>query len=44
MRNKKPIKRIYGVLLVLYVMALGIQSNAAKALNKALATAASSVH
>lgn len=43
MRNKKPIKRIYGVLLVLFVMALGIQANAAKALNQAFATAASSV-
>jgi len=40
---KKRAKRIYGLLFVLFVMAAGIQANAAKVLNQAFATMASSV-
>lgn len=43
MRGKKQTKRVYGILFVLFVMVLGIQANAARALNQAFATAAGSV-
>lgn len=43
MRTAKSRKQIYGLLLVLLVMAVGIQANAAKALNEAFATSAGSV-
>lgn len=43
MKNVKPNRRVYGVLLILFVMMAGIQANAAKALNQAFAVAAQSV-
>ena len=43
MRITKSTKRACGILLLLFVMVLGIQVNAAKALNQAFATSASSI-
>mgnify|MGYP001026844952 FL=1 len=43
MRKVKTPKRIYGLVFVLLIMMVGIQANAAKALNQAFATSARSV-
>ena len=43
MRKVKPTKRIFLPILLLLVLMVGIQANAAKALNQAFATAAKSV-
>ena len=43
MRDLKSKKHIYGLLLVLFVFAAGIQATAAKALNEAFAVSAQSI-
>ena len=43
MRDLKSKKHIYGLLLVLFVLAAGIQATAAKALNEAFAVSAQSI-
>lgn len=43
MRETKPRKHVYGLLLVVFVMLAGLQATAAKALNEAFATSAKSV-